>query len=379
MIELQPDLLRRLKRLKIRVEEPGPDMILLRNVPADPRRFNKPHTNLLVGRGRPGMPSLIGVDADLEYLGEDSELIRLFAAAHRQQGWRLFFLGGDSWAAAVEQALGLLGSPPLEAPQQPQLAAASPQKSALLESFAVDFSELVRQGRSLPTVGRAEQIERICVSLAGWQARLPLIVAESGVGKTNLLHALARRLAELPDGRRLLQVNLGVLMAGTTLESERDNLLAALLREASRQPSIVLALDHLEQAVALAPRGRFLLAQALEFGARLIGALSPDSLNLVQVPPLARRLDVIELAPLDPGLTREALEALRPRIERHHNVQIDPAILRQVVDRALSLAGALPEKAVMLLDAAAARAALSGAECVDLYHVYSAAADFPES
>lgn len=378
MIELEPNLLRRLKRLRVRIEEPGPDMLLLRNVPADPRRFNKPSTNLLIGRNQAGMPCLVGVDADLEYVGQDSELIRLFAAAPRRQGWRLFFLGGDSWAAAVEQALELLGLDAGEVAPRHQPASSPREKGRLLEAFAVDLSELVRQGRSRPTVGRAEQIERICASLLSWQARLPLIVGESGVGKTNLLHAVARRLAAVRPDLRLLQVNLGVLTAGTTLEAERENLLATLIREASQEPSFVLALENFEQAVAVTPRGRFLLAEALEQDARLIGTLMPDFLNTVQLAPLARHLDVIELVPLDPGSTREVLEALREEVVRRHGVEIDPALLREVVDRALSLAGVLPHKAIALLDAAAARAVLACAPQVDLYHIYAAAAEFPE-
>ncbi len=378
MIRLEPKLIRHLEQLQVRIEEAGPDVILLRNVPADRRRFNKSHTNLLIGRSRPGVPCLVGVDADLEYTGRDAEVVRLFAAGHRRQGWRLFFLGGDSWTAAVEQALSLLGQAPDPTARRSTAGTQPVSKGGVLVAHAVDLSALALAGQSEPTIGRAEQIGRLCLSLLGWKARFPVIVGEAGVGKSNLLHAMTRRLAEIRESWRVLQVDLGVLTAGATLDSERENLLAAVLREASQDSVTVLALERLEQGVAFAPRGRFVLAQAIEQGSRLVGTVLPEFLEALQVSPLARHLDIIQLDVLDPGSTHEVLRALCARVAQHHQVEIDAAALQAVVDRSLSLAGPLPAKAITLLDAAAARASLAGAERVDLYHVYSAAADFPE-
>lgn len=377
MIELEPALIRRLKRLRVQIEEPDPDMVVLRDVPADRRCFSKARTNLLVRRTRPGMPCLVGVDEDLEYLGEDSGLIRLFASARRQQGWRVFFLSGEPWPGVVEQALGLLGFGASESAWQP--GAEGREKGGLLGAFAVDLSRLVREGEAPPSVGRTDQIERVCASLMGWHGRLPLIVGESGVGKTNLLHAVARRLAESQSEMRLVLVNLGVLMAGALLESERENLVLTLLKEAAAAPHTLLALENLEQAVVNVPHGRFLLVQALEQGLGIAGTTLPGFLEQIVVAPLARRLDVIELGELDPGLAAEALEALREQIGSRHQVLITAAMAKAALERALPLAGFLPDKALALLDAAAARAALGGASEVELYHIYLAGADFREA
>jgi len=379
MGELDPVLLRRLRELRVEVEQLEADMIVLRSVPSDPQRFSKARTSLLVKRTRPGMPCLIGVDEDLEYRGADAALLRLFASAHRQQGWRLFFLQGDSWPEAVERALLLLGNVSAGSLERSAVPSPSPVGGGLLDAFGEDLSSLTRESPGPPTVGRGELIERVCVSLSCWRPRLALIVGESGVGKTNLLYAVARRLGRRRPALRLVRVHLSALMAGAWVESERENLLRSVLAEAAGDSSLALALESLEQAVANTPSGCSLLADALEKGVRLAGVVLPEFAGLFEAAPLRRHVDWIEASPLEAESAREALEAWRESIARHHGVHIDQSLMAAVLDRSLSLAGCLPDKAIALLDAAAARAALSGARQLDLYHIYAAGADFREA
>ncbi len=379
MGELDPALLRRLQDLRIEVEQLEADLIVLRGVPSDPERFSKPRTSLLVKRTRPGMPCLIGVDEDLDYRGSDSALLRLFASAHRQQGWRLFFLQGDSWTEVVEQVLVLLGNVPAGPFGRPAGPSPSPAGGGLLDAFGQDLSSRTNESPAPPTVGRSELIERVCVSLSGRRPRLALIVGPSGAGKTNLLYAVARRLREGRLALRLVRVNLGALMAGAWAESERETLLRSLLAEAAGEPSLALALESLEQAVARTPSGALLLADALEKDVRLAGVILPEFVGLFEAPPLRRHVDFIETPPLEADSALEALEAWRESIARHHGVRIDKSFLAAVLERSLPLAGCLPDKAIALLDAAAARAAFSGALQLDLYHIYAAGADFREA
>jgi hypothetical protein len=81
MAGLEPALKAHLKQLKVRVDKPDDDTLLLRNVPADSRWFNKAQTSVLVKRPRAGLPYLVCVDEDLEYLGPDRQLARVFTAA----------------------------------------------------------------------------------------------------------------------------------------------------------------------------------------------------------------------------------------------------------------------------------------------------------
>jgi ATP-dependent Clp protease ATP-binding subunit ClpA len=203
-----------------------------------------------------------------------------------------------------------------------------------------------------------------------WQGHLPLILGEAGTGKTNLVQGVAGLLAR--RGRKLLAVNLGAIMAGTLFESEREALLMSLLREA-KDSGVVLALEQAEWAVAGVPRGLVLLREALDHGVRLMATSSADHSSRFEVHPLASRLELVQLGELCAGDACRVLEALRPSIAAHHGVQIDAEVERAAVERSLSMDGALPGKAVGLLDAAAARASLTGNAAVTLVDVYLAA------
>src|SRR5271157_2928277 len=113
MTGFEPGLKARLKQLKVRIDNPDDDTVLLRNVPADSRCFSKPQTSVLVKRPRAGLPFLVCVDEDLEYVGPDREMARVFAAADRQQGWRVVSAGSGVYPQAedaVQQALAMLGA-----------------------------------------------------------------------------------------------------------------------------------------------------------------------------------------------------------------------------------------------------------------------------
>ena len=81
MVGLEPGLKAQLNHFKVRIDSPDEDTLLLRNVPADGRCFSKARTSVLVKRPRAGLPFLVCVDEDLEYMGSDRELARAFAAA----------------------------------------------------------------------------------------------------------------------------------------------------------------------------------------------------------------------------------------------------------------------------------------------------------
>jgi hypothetical protein len=165
---------------------------------------------------------------------------------------------------------------------------------------------------------------------------------------------------------------MGAIMAGTLFESEREAVLIALLREA-RDAGAVLALTQAEWAAINVPRSLVLLREALDQGVRLIATSAPEHDRRFNFPPLASRLEIVRISELCPAATRCVLEALRPSIAKHHGVQIDAELEHGVVERSLSLAGSLPGKAVRLLDAAAARASLTGSTKVSLIDVYLAA------
>ena len=382
MIELGQSLAKRLKELRVRVDAPDGDTLFLRNVPANEERFNKSRTNLLIKRPHAGQPFIVCVDEDLEYTGTDSALMRAFTAAHRQQGWRVIYLAGEpsgDCQQVIENALGVVGFDGHEPVMEPVVSTAPADDEArLLASFATDISSLAGDETVEPTIGRDEKIEEVVTSLSQWKPRLAVILGASGVGKTNLLYAVARKLSQRGSPLRLLAVDLGVLMAGTLFDSERENLLAGVLKEASlSDPPVVLALEHLELALVGVPRGQWLLAQALDQGLKMIGTLLNAS--LLELTPLARRMQLVELAEPWPEEIDVVLLSHRDQIAQHHQVRIDDAVVRAANENARWLAGAMPATAITLLDIAAAKAAGAGKDEVTFSDIYLSCSMFPQA
>jgi hypothetical protein len=365
-----PALEAKLTRLHLRFQMPDQDTLVVKNVPADHRSFSKAKTNLLIKRATGGMVCVVGVDEGLDYAGTDPALARTFASGSLQNGWRVLTFGGclqGDLTAALEYALDFLGAGEEACPSF--AASVAPGKS-LLAAWAENLTEAVHGDRVGPTLCRDEEIEQIAACVLGWQGRLPLILGEAGTGKTNLLCGTATVLARRK--RKILAVNTGALMAGTLLASEREVLLRSLLREA-KDSGVVLALEQAEWAVIGLRLGPVLLREALDSGVRLIATSSMDHLGQFDIHPLASRLEIVQLSELCSGDACRVVEALSPSIAAHHTVRIDGEVERAVVERCLSMEGLLPGKAVRLLDAAAARARLTGSEAVTLMDVYVSA------
>ena len=376
---VEQELEERLRHLRVHVDVPDGDTVLLRNVPANDRFFNKPRTNLLIRRPREGMPYLICVDEDLDYTGTDPAMARAFVAGHKQQGWRVLLVGHDTCGnvqQVIEEALSAVGYDGREPELKPGAAPGeSGSKSKLLASFGIELSS---DAGCEPTIGREERTEEVVSSLLQWQVRLPLIVGESGVGKTNLARAVTRKLKRCRPRFKVMSVDLSAVMAGTLFDSERESLLIALLKDVSDQPETVVVLEHFEMALIGVPRGHLLLGQSLDLGARLIGTTLPGYLSRFEIEPLTRRLQVTELSEMSLTETGEVLVALRGRIAAHHRIAIQEALLNTVIEIALPLTGHFPAKAVSLLDASAARAVVAGEGELSLFDVYTAAARFRE-
>jgi ATP-dependent Clp protease ATP-binding subunit ClpA len=377
-LELDRRLAERLARERVRVEVPDADTVLLRRVPTAPRRFNKAATNLLVKRAHPGVPCLVCVDQDLDYLGSDRLLADAFSAAGRQHGWRVLRLSGAAGAepsAAVERALAALGFGGVEPSfPAPTSVAARDAEPGLLAACAVDLTARARAGSGDPTVGRDEELAALAAALAERGGRLPVVLGGPGAGKTNLLAALARRLVEPRPRARLLAVDAGVLFSGSLFEADRENALTALLAEAAREPDAILAVERIERLLAATTHGAFQLTRALDDGRALVGTAPREARARLAASPLGGRLVLVELPESGAVHARAVLAALAPRLAAHHAVTIDEALYDAAIARAGELAGELPGTAVALLDAAAARAAVAGAGAVEIAHLHLAAA-----
>lgn len=379
MQSLTRRLAKRLQQLQVSVDQTEQDVILLRRVPAHARHFSKELTNVLLKRLPEKAAILVLVDADLEYAGTDTEITRLFASGWYSAGWKALFLEPDGPRAkdnAIKRVLDLLGSqgqePVLETPVPP--VAREPAKTGLLAGISDNLTKQVRDGRSCPCIGRDESIIEVLSCLKRWgEARLALIVGESGVGKTNLLHGVAAALADRKPEAELLALNLERLFAGSAFEGERENLLGALFHEMQEHPERVVALEHAELAVCDMRYGPLLLANALDRGVAMVGVVLPQYLRFFLEPPLRRRVHVITLNEPSYETAAKMVAAHAPAIAAHHGVTIDEHLAQGATAAAEPLPGCRPGKAVTLLDAAAARAAIKGVAVVGLEDVYFAA------
>jgi ATP-dependent Clp protease ATP-binding subunit ClpA len=365
--KLGPAVEAKLKRLHLRLDMADPDTLVLKNVPANHHCFSKARTNLLIKRFNESMPWVVCVDENLNYRGGDAALTHTFGAAILQNGWRVLTFGGSlhgDLTTTLELALDMLG-----ADQEPA-AAPPPRAKGLLAAWEENLTDAILSGRAAATLFRDEAVEQVAACILRWQGRLPLILGRPGTGKTNLLYGVAARL--VGRNQKVLAVNAGALMAGALFESEREALWMSLLREAE-DSGVVLALEQAEWAVVGVPRGPVLLRHALDRGVRLMATSSPEQAGRFSVHPLASRLEIVHLNELCASDTRSVLEALRPSLAAHHDVRIDAEVEHAAVERAISMTGLLPGKAVGLLDAAAAHASLDGNAAVTLMDVYLAA------
>ena len=228
MLELKRALAARLQDMRVRIEIPDANTVLFRSIPLSPSFFNKVRANLLIKRQQEGMPFLVCVDADLAYRGADPTLSRAFAGPQKE-GWRVLSPGsmpGLDFEQAVDQGLSALG---FERPE-PGLAlpgpagGGNPAQTALLKGFGRDLFKDVDEDVAEVTVGREREIENAASCLLRWgQARLPLVVGPSGVGKTNMLEGLARYLRGCPRARvsAFVRVDLADRACGGALRAVR--------------------------------------------------------------------------------------------------------------------------------------------------------------
>ena len=247
----------------------------------------------------------------------------------------------------------------------------------LLEQFAIPMD---RRPPADPVLCREEELAELARILCRRNKNSPALVGPPGVGKTALVEELARRIArgQVPPqlaGKRIWSLNMASLVAGTKYRGEFEERVRDLLAETAQAGNVILFLDELHTLMgAGGAEGSIDAANLLKpalgrGGVQIIGATTREeySRRVEADPALARRFRVVELAPATVAQSLEILAALAPGLERHHGV----CILSQAVEAAVRLSERylpgrfLPDKAVDLLDEAAAAVSLRGTGLVD--------------
>ena len=240
-----------------------------------------------------------------------------------------------------------------------------------LERFSIDLTQLAKEGKLDPVIGRDVEIKRAMQTLIRRTKNNPVLIGGAGVGKTAIVEGLAQGIVSgnVPNeikGRRVLALDMGAMVAGSKFRGEFEERLKAVLDEIKQaQGEIILFIDELHTVVgAGAAEGAIdasnMMKPALSRGElQALGATTEDEYrkHIEKDSALERRFQPILIEEPDVETAVEMLRALRPKYEAHHKVKIEDSALeaaarlsqRYISDRFL------PDKAVDLIDEAASK------------------------
>jgi ATP-dependent Clp protease ATP-binding subunit ClpC len=243
-------------------------------------------------------------------------------------------------------------------------------KTPALDSFGRDLTELARQGKLDPVIGREKEIERTMQILGRRTKNNPVLLGEAGVGKTAIVEGFAQRVVngdvpELLADRRIVVLDLAMMVAGTKYRGQFEERIKAVMNEVRRAKNTILFIDELHTLVGAggaegAIDASNVLKPALSRGEiQCIGATTLDEYRkyIEKDSALDRRFQVVMVEPSTKSETIEILKGLRDRYEQHHHVQItDDAIEAAVEHSTRYITGrCLPDKAIDVIDEAGAR------------------------
>jgi ATP-dependent Clp protease ATP-binding subunit ClpC len=286
---------------------------------------------------------------------------------------------GVNLEQARAETLRLLGS---DVPQTPKAGTApagatraeKKSKTPALDHFCRDLTQLAADGQLDPTIGRQKEIERVIEVLSRRKKNNPVLIGEAGVGKTAIVEGLAQLIASgnAPDSlrhHRVLALDMAAVIAGTKYRGQFEERLKAVMNEIAQNRNIVLFIDELHTLVgAGAAEGAIdasnMLKPALARGElQCVGASTLNEYRkyIEKDGALERRFQTVIVDPPSVEETVEILKGLRQRYEDHHRVTIPDVTLesaaklseRYITDRFL------PDKAIDVIDEAAARARLA--------------------
>ena len=278
-----------------------------------------------------------------------------------------------------EEVLNLLGHNPMPNENEPaggggsgssERSGRQKSKTPALDSFGRDLTELARQGKLDPVIGRANEIERVVQILSRRQKNNPVLLGEAGVGKTAIVEGLAQLIIdhdvpEILRDKRLVVLDLAMMVAGTKYRGQFEERIKAVMNEVRRAKNTMLFIDELHTLVGAggaegAIDAANVLKPAMARGEiQCIGATTLDEYRkyIEKDAALARRFQEIIVNPPNKVEAVEILKGLRDRYEAHHRVQITDGALQAAVDfsERYITGRCLPDKAIDVIDEAGAR------------------------
>jgi ATP-dependent Clp protease ATP-binding subunit ClpC len=243
-------------------------------------------------------------------------------------------------------------------------------RTPTLDQLGIDLTAAARSGKLDPVIGRSKEIQRVIQILSRRTKNNPVLIGEPGVGKTAVVEALAQRMVsgEVPEslqGKRLVTLDMGSLVAGTKYRGEFEERLKKILEELRGSGTCVLFIDEMHTMVgAGAAEGAVdaanILKPALSRGEiQCIGATTLDDYRkyVERDPALERRFQPVHVDEPSAEDTLEILRGIKGRYEEHHHLTITDEALHMAATLATRFIGDrfLPDKAIDLMDEAASK------------------------
>lgn len=303
------------------------------------------------------------------YIGTEHILLGLIREGEGIAAQVLTNLGADldKVRKQVGDLLGTSGGQEAKAPRK--------TKTPTLEQFGRDLTEMAKEGKLDPVIGRDKEIERVIQVLSRRTKNNPCLIGEPGVGKTAIAEGLAIKITEtdVPENllnKRVVTLDLGSMVAGSKFRGEFEERLKKVMEEIRSSGDIILFIDEMHTIIgAGAAEGAIdasnILKPALARGeVQAIGATTLDEFrkHVERDPALERRFQPVTVDEPTVEETIAILRGLQDRYEAHHRVKIHD----QAIDAAAKLSDRyisdrfLPDKAIDLLDEASSKVRLKG-------------------
>ena len=244
-----------------------------------------------------------------------------------------------------------------------------------LDTYSRDLTEMARQGKLDPVVGREQEIDRIIQILSRRTKNNPCLIGEPGVGKTAITEGLAQRIAwGLVPGtirnKRVVVLDLSGMVAGSKYRGEFEERIKRVVREVMENRNILLFIDEIHTIIGAggaegALDASNILKPSLSRGEiQLIGATTIEEYRkyIEKDAALERRFQPVMVEEPTEEQTVEILKGLRPYYEKHHGVEITDEALNAAVKMSIRYIHDrfLPDKAIDLIDEAASKVQLGG-------------------
>lgn len=248
------------------------------------------------------------------------------------------------------------------------------EKNSALEAYSMDLTQMAREGRLDPVIGREQEIQRVVQILSRRTKNNPCLIGEPGVGKTAVVEGLAARIAEgaVPDtirDKRLMTLDLSGMVAGSKYRGEFEERIKRLIAEVKNDGQVLLFIDEIHTIIGAggaegALDASNILKPSLARGEiQVIGATTIEEYRkyIEKDAALERRFQPVMTNEPGEGESIEILKGLRPAYEKHHQVDISDEAIEAAVKMSVRYINDrfLPDKAIDLIDEASAKVKLA--------------------